>query len=374
MRDVLFEEVFRLLEEATFLEKNGQHRIEAATKYYESCYLMRQIVATAEAKLVDESNHSGHDTAEKTIGVSSCRLLKDKIDHYTSVARKLYFDESAAILPQQEEESEPDGKPATSVIIGLLDDAISVLTETRPIPPLVPVLGYNEKTPTNGNKMSTGHRQNNIKNNPKPQAKQRSGRTPRCALAVIERRIHLRANLAHSTLSKAIDLDERHRMGQNNNNNNNNNTRQKAIASYVEASELYLSAIQLGKEQEQKLESLSNKKPSTRSCSSAALIETMQACLTGLLKKLKRLLGSALDRVEALKQEEEKCYPEELLNAVVSVAGASISAATPVASNVYKSTVHWFSAKENDWNQSNQEKGNEMAPQSRRQSPTTVLW
>ena len=219
MRDVLFEEVFRLLEEATFLEKSGQHRIEAATKYYESCYLMRQIVTTAEAKLVDESHHSGDDTAEKTIGVSSCRLLKDKIDHYTSLARKLYFDESATVLPQQEEESEQETKPATSVMIGLLDDAISILTETQPSPPLVPVLGYNEKTPINGNKMATvyHHRQNNNynynNNTTKPcfQLK-KSGRTPRCALAAIERRIHLRANLAHSTLSKAIDLDERHRM------------------------------------------------------------------------------------------------------------------------------------------------------------------
>ena len=36
--------VFRLLENATLLEKAG-HRIEAATKFYEGCHLMRQILS-----------------------------------------------------------------------------------------------------------------------------------------------------------------------------------------------------------------------------------------------------------------------------------------------------------------------------------------
>lgn len=362
MKDVLFDEVFRLLEDATRLEKSGQHRIEAATKYYESCYLMRQIVENVETE----------EGSEKTIGLLSCRLLKDKINHYTSVARKLYFDESTTTTttiplgPQESQQGQQQKQPATSVIIGLLDDAISVITESRTLPPPipVPVLGYQGRTDRilsgsrRGNKIDNCQQYNN-NTNPVPQEQSkpyhhyfRRSKTPRCALAAIERKIHLRANLAHSTLSKALDLDEKHARGQS--------KRNQAISAYMEASELYLGALQLGKEQQSKLLSLSRTKaqPSVFSgSSSAAMIETMHACLNGLLVKLKRLLGSALDRAEALKKEEERSRnrPRQL-NTIIPV---SFHSPTPVASNLYQCTTPFanhscVSTKQNDCNQCTQ--------------------
>jgi hypothetical protein len=405
MRELLLQEVFRLLEEATRLEKDGQHRIEAATKYYESCYLLRQIVAAAEAKVPSEQSN---DDDEQTIGASTRHLLENKIDHYTTIARKLYFEEGSVLVrpekPQQEQQ------PATSVMIGLLDDAISVLTEIPTIPPpiSVPVLGCtkealasrrnlpkatapvtsseNHHQPTEGNKRTTNNNNNNNirrrqqqkklqKHQPKQQIQQQSQwiRTPRNALAAIERRIHLRANVAHSTLSKAIDLDEKHLNG--------NQTRANVIATYVEASELYLGAIQMGEDQKNKLDARRRNTPSTSS-SSAALVQTMEGCLNGLLAKLKRLLVSALDRIEALKNEEEQQKQKSFFVQPHFTASTSMTTSIlsmPIASKVPESFPfqHWFRAKENINNNctvKREEKSSSKAPDHRGQSPTTVVW
>lgn len=427
MRDLLLEEVFRLLADATRLEKSGQHRIEAATKYYESCYLLRQIVAAAETKSSKQSN----DDDEQTIGTSTRRLLEDKIDHYTTIARRLYFEEGSVLVrpekPQQEQQQkkqqqqhqnqqqhEQEQQPATSVMIGLLDDAISVLTDIPPIPPpiSVPVLGCNKEAlasqrnlskattpvissenhyqPREGNKRTTTAMNNNNNNNrshhqqkplqkhqPKYQPKQqiqqsRWIKTPRNALAAIERKIHLRANLAHSTLSKAIDLDEKHLSG--------NKTRANVITTYVEASELYLGAIQLGEDQKNKIYVRRRNTQSTSS-SSAALVRTMEDCLNGLLAKLKRLLVSALDRVEALKHEEEQQKQQSFFVQRHFASSASMTTSIlpmPIASKVSESIPfqHWFRAKENSINRTikREEKSNSKAPGHRGQSPTTVVW
>eukprot|EP00531_Pseudo-nitzschia_arenysensis_P010601 CAMPEP_0116135220 /NCGR_PEP_ID=MMETSP0329-20121206/11076_1 /TAXON_ID=697910 /ORGANISM="Pseudo-nitzschia arenysensis, Strain B593" /LENGTH=417 /DNA_ID=CAMNT_0003630009 /DNA_START=139 /DNA_END=1392 /DNA_ORIENTATION=+ len=397
MNDIQFDEVFRLLGEATRLEKSGQHRIEAATKYYESCYLMRQIVENEEA----------NEGSGKKIGSSSCRLLKDKISHYTVVARKLYFDEATMIPlgPQerQQQQQQQQQQPATSVIIGLLDDAISILTESQALPPPipVPVLGYQQRADTHKNRnfsdsrrgnKTANYNQHNNDANPVLQQQQskpyhhyfRPTKTPRCALATIERKIHLRANIAHSTLSKALDLDERHERGQN--------KRKEAISAYMEASELYLGALQLGKEQQSKLLALSRNKrqSSVFSCSSsAAMIETMHACLNGLSIKLKRLLGSALDRMEALSKEEERSRNRPRhLNAIFPVSFHSPTrpapcnmykrTPTPVSTNVHKRTTpspspkkndcNQIPQKENDCNQSNKSSESIKSPESPRKT------
>ena len=419
MRDILLDEVFRLLEEAAILERSCQHRIEAATKYYEACYIMRQIVADAESKSTTSS--------QQTFGRTSRHFLRAKIDHYTTLARQLYFDEMG-------EKPQPQQQPATSVMIVLLDDAISVLTESNTTPPPIPVstsrgtlqqhsasveiqrinspnpsapvesprnpsapvvtqqaeiqkpFSYVEDIQRNnppkssapvqnqhgnlrnfpariGNKRqiakinfkrstsnlnhveppiqrqspppitvssNTMSRRRNVRNpstlvgtqqkssaiNPKrPNAslnrrhqqiersqhpQSRRSRIPRCAFATTERQINLRANLAHTALSKAIDFDEK--------NGKNHDSRSKAISTYVEASELYLSAIQMGEQQKAKLNEAATRRPGiTPSMSSSIqLVQTMGGSLDIHLSKLKRLLVSALDRVEALKKEEQK--------------------------------------------------------------------
>jgi calpain-7 len=73
----LLDEVFQVLESARQLEKSG-NRIEAATKYYESCYLMRQVL---------------HHTPQNEQSMPTRSLLEEKIEFYTQVAQHLYFDD-----------------------------------------------------------------------------------------------------------------------------------------------------------------------------------------------------------------------------------------------------------------------------------------
>jgi hypothetical protein len=102
VRKMGLDDVFRLLERATCLEKDGQ-RIEASTKYYEGCHLMRQIV----------SKFPPGDT-DPVVG-----LLKEKIQFYTLEAQRLYFDEATVVAPPT--------APATITLAAATDD-ISVLT------------------------------------------------------------------------------------------------------------------------------------------------------------------------------------------------------------------------------------------------------
>jgi calpain-7 len=75
----LLDEVFQVLESAKQLEKRG-NRIEAATKYYESCYLMRQIL---------------HHTPQNEQSMATRSLLEEKIEYYTQAAQNLYFDDQS---------------------------------------------------------------------------------------------------------------------------------------------------------------------------------------------------------------------------------------------------------------------------------------
>lgn len=431
MNDVLLEEIFRLLEEATRLEKSGKHRIEAATKYYESCYLMRQIVVATESSSPQKkiNNEENNNTDDRTIGSLSCHLFEAKIDHYTAIARKLYFDEGTVIERQRQtqrpqEQQQQIQQPATSVIISLLDDAVSVLTETptTPLPSPVPVLGHQNHYHNNNNKGKPAGRRNlpyptapvvsSSENDPThrsanqihvtemkqesqttQQQQHRSSRwsriIPKQALLAIERRIQLRANLGHSALSKAVDLDER---------SGNFQTRAAAIASYVEASELYLGAIKLGDEQATKLEGYAPGQPKTSSppssSSSKYLVRTMEDCSKTLRTKLKRLLVSALDRVETLKKEEEEQQrlrqnqnqyqrPRQEQNAPKSQASTISSSiyATPFVNRVTKSfhrspLQKWLRApwESNNIGREKEETSKKAGYQRRGQSPTTVVW
>ena len=101
-------DVFRLLENATLLEKAGQ-RIEAATKYYEGCHLMRQIV----------SRYPPGDRKDPIVV-----LLREKIQAYTLQAQRLYFDDRSVIQAQPRKAT----TPAAIILANEKSDDVSVLT------------------------------------------------------------------------------------------------------------------------------------------------------------------------------------------------------------------------------------------------------
>jgi calpain-7 len=75
----MLDDVFALLESAKHMERSG-NRIEAATKYYESCYLMRQVLFSMPQDVESEPTR---------------RLLSEQIESYTTKAQSLYFDDSS---------------------------------------------------------------------------------------------------------------------------------------------------------------------------------------------------------------------------------------------------------------------------------------
>lgn len=364
---VLLDQVIESLEIATQLDKSGRHRIEAATKYYESCYLIRQILAGDAGE--------GSSSVCSTISTTCRRLLEDKIEYYTKVAQRLYFDDSASVAAGGE-------SPApTSVIISLLDDVVSVLTSTNhpleqqqqpsssdPFTATLPQQQYfhPRNVPTTTTKTSTavattrsnpstllqlpvqativrrgGGRETvgavNNRNNPESLSKQQqqqqqqqlrrhshnndnnnnirtTGTKPRPRLSKFakveaERKIHIKMNLANSKLGQSIDLDEYcHSQQQSNNQNNNNNI---IIDSYVDASEFYLDAIKLAEDHQKKYD---NNSKSHLKLSLSSKVDPWRgpgaspspSPIGSVIPKLKHLLISALDRVETLKKKMKK--------------------------------------------------------------------
>ena len=103
--------VFRLLERATMLEKDGQ-RIEASTKYYEGVHLMRQLVS--------------QDTIREDESVAD--LLREKIHYYSLQAQRLYFEEGSVVVPPPP--SPKQRKPAKTITFPqkTIGDDVSELT------------------------------------------------------------------------------------------------------------------------------------------------------------------------------------------------------------------------------------------------------
>lgn len=112
----LLEEVFTLLETAKQYEHSNQ-RIEAATKYYESCYLMRQILA--------ERHTTTNTDADDSSSLS--QLLTEKIEFYNTAAQQLYFDDRSTAPTAT-------SKPLPISIGVLSEDDISVLTTPTTLP------------------------------------------------------------------------------------------------------------------------------------------------------------------------------------------------------------------------------------------------
>jgi len=179
-----FDDVFCLLEKAKLLEKDGQ-RIEASTKYYEGCHLMRQIV----------SRFPLGDTAPEVV------LLREKIKIYTLQAQRLYFDESSSCVGNPTSKTTTIAPAtitlprATTIITAEIPDDVSVLTL------------------------------------PGNQSSNRS-------------EIHRWVGLANARLERAIDLE----LNINNTNTNTNTNNELVIRSYLSAAEAYLSAMRVSEE------------------------------------------------------------------------------------------------------------------------------
>lgn len=180
------DEVFRLLEKATLLENDGQ-RIEAATKYYEGCHLMRKILSTM------DSNTTTHFAQADKHRISN--LLQEKIQYFTKQAHRLYFDEGS-VMPPPPTMIRPVATPATITLSIKSFDDISVLT----LP---------------GNQPS------------------------------IFTEMHRKTGIANARLEQAIRLEEE---AKNHQPIRNHNDTTNIINTYMSAAEIYLSVLRLAEE------------------------------------------------------------------------------------------------------------------------------
>ena len=136
-----FAAIFQVLDVATQLDQSGFHRIEAATKYYEGCYLMRQLLAGG-------NNGVGNNGSSSIQLSRTCRrLLADKIQHYTTRAQTLYFDETSRAAADGDIETSTEKRvPPMSVLITALDDVVSVLTTlSHPLQPTTTMAAAEEE-------------------------------------------------------------------------------------------------------------------------------------------------------------------------------------------------------------------------------------
>jgi calpain-7 len=111
----LLDDVFELLETATRLEETGVNRIEAATKYYEAIYLMRQCVQRMPR------------TAQES---STKQLLEGKIEHFGQVAARLLADDSSTSQSIFGNPRSPVAKHRN----GFFNEDMSVITIATPHP------------------------------------------------------------------------------------------------------------------------------------------------------------------------------------------------------------------------------------------------
>jgi calpain-7 len=148
-------EVFQVIEAARLLEKTG-NRIEAATKYYQGCHLMRMVL---------------QHTPQNDQFMPTRSLLEENIEYYTMEAQRLYFDDRST------------APPATIIAKNSrapsLDD-VSVLTN-----PMMPI--------------------NEIPVTPPPPPSPATCDSSRFTQSA---NVNRKASQANATLSKAIDLDE----------------------------------------------------------------------------------------------------------------------------------------------------------------------
>jgi calpain-7 len=206
------DDAFRLLEAANDLEErreNENHLIEAATKYYEACYLMKRYLGTTPMPSTEEE------------GIRA--LIQQKIDHYENRATRLL---RGLPSPVNNVPRSPLHKH------GFFNDESSVMVMPAPPPSAAR----------------------------SPQISANSGSNKKTIQSITDKVSH-----ANSRLSRALDLDE-------------DAQTQRAITEYMAAAELYLAAIKLAEDGK----------------------------VTDIQPLLKRRLEGALDRLEELKNPNQK--------------------------------------------------------------------
>ena len=256
------DDIFNLLETATLLEKSNQ-RIEAATKYYESCYLMRQFLSR-----IPEN--------ERSSSSATYRLLEEKIEFYTNAAQNLYFDDSsvsaASIIttPAAVLFAESTQSPH-----GLLADDVSVLT-----PPSMMIIPTTSHLPSSL-----------VVPDPPP--------SPRFTQSA---EINRKASLANASLGQAIDHEE-------------NNRTQDAIKSYMSAAEMYLYAIRLAEEES-----------SSSSSSSSSILPVLKRRVGASLDRIEALknptktgIDTHNNYVSSAKKDSSSCSSSPLSKEEISV-------------------------------------------------------
>ena len=177
------EDAFQLLETATKLEKSGNQRIEAATKYYEAVYLMKQVL-----------QHTPHTQQNEAIHA----LLEEKIEFYSAQASRLYFDDSSTIA----------GGETISTITTVDNDPRSPFN-----------VGQKKHFFSNNNKNESSLSRSSRNN---------SSSNSNITSMVVNRKAHD----ATSKLSSAIQLDEQGKS-------------KEALKEYLKAAEAYLEVIRL---------------------------------------------------------------------------------------------------------------------------------
>mmetsp|Transcript_27870 Transcript_27870/g.32057 ORF Transcript_27870/g.32057 Transcript_27870/m.32057 type:complete len:326 (-) Transcript_27870:167-1144(-) len=302
---------------------------------------MRQIIAGSITSSSCENS--------STITTTRHRLLEEKINYYTKLAQRLYFDDTKSAV-------RGPPPPATSIIIGLLDDVVSVFTISHPLEkPHYPTrttlpqnqnhtendtdteadyerltghstaLGTTRSNPStllqainnvlprgssNGNGLLLKKQQQRQRQYNQQQQQRRRGSTTTFAKDAAERKIHIRMNLANAKLGQAIDLDEQQYYSHDSGGTivEESCCYERIIHSYVEASEFYLDAIKLAVDHQQKYPSqvialsMSSKvDPWAMKVKAPSSSPSSSSPISTVIPKLKHLLISALDRVETLK-------------------------------------------------------------------------
>eukprot|EP00521_Asterionellopsis_glacialis_P007952 CAMPEP_0195287320 /NCGR_PEP_ID=MMETSP0707-20130614/4430_1 /TAXON_ID=33640 /ORGANISM="Asterionellopsis glacialis, Strain CCMP134" /LENGTH=938 /DNA_ID=CAMNT_0040347067 /DNA_START=96 /DNA_END=2912 /DNA_ORIENTATION=+ len=247
MSSTLLDDAFELLQVATNLEQQTKGdescQIEAATKYYQACYLLKRYVQ----RLPLTSSNNDNQTRQ---------LLEDKITHYEHLASHL--------LSTANKNNKND------------DDQQQHIITSRSKPPASSSRGARRNlfletanehhTPSNMASVSSPRFGTSFHYNSTDET------TNSSELATIRRRgsantITTKAGQANARLAHALDLDE-------------NGSTKRAIQEYMAAAQLYLSAIKLADSFEK--ENHTQKEESISSL-------------------LKRRAEGALDRIEQLK-------------------------------------------------------------------------
>lgn len=130
----LLDEVFGLLEVATRLEKEEDTRIEAATKYYEAVYLMKQYLQRLPTTSEQQQKRE---------------LLEEKTKHYERVAQKCLASCSASSVgsPCSDEKRSVASDPRSPVARnGFFNGDSSVIPMPAPVPPPVETARFSLST------------------------------------------------------------------------------------------------------------------------------------------------------------------------------------------------------------------------------------